>query len=283
MDQARISWFGQVSVYIGKCFRTFVNESGWKLLVSSAIIVIIISAVAGSNMFITLNATNSGAFAFVCAFIWIGIFNSIQSICRERAIIKREYRTGLRISAYISAHMIYEMILCFAQAFIAVIILFIMSSPPAEGIFMPPFIELLITFFLVIFAADALGMLVSCIVKTETAAMSVMPFVLILQLVLAGIVFELEGIASNLSYLTISRWGVNAICTIANVNKMAAEAVAGVPDMLHPFLLPANFNESYFYFSAGHLTGLWFTLIGFVLLYGLLATIGLKFIDRDKR
>lgn len=266
MEQTRISWSGQVKVYIGKCFRAFINERAWKLLASSAIIVIIISWVAGSEMFVTFNSTRSGAFALICACIWIGIFNSIQSVCRERAIIKREYRTGLRLSAYISAHMIYEMALCFAQAFIAVVILFILRSPPAEGIFMSSFIELLITFFLIILSADALGLLVSCIVKNETAAMTAMPFVLILQLVLAGVVFQLEGFASSLSNLTISKWGVNAICSIANINTMQ-----------FPFF------SSEFEHSAGNLTWIWFVLIAYTALYGILAAFSLRLIEKDKR
>ena len=270
MSETRISRLGQVGVYVGKCFRAFVNERGWKTLISSAIIIIIISWVAGGDMFVTFMATRNGAFALVCGFIWIGIFNSIQSICRERAIIKREYRTGLHISSYITAHMIYEMVLCFAQALIAVILLFMLRTPSSQGIFTASFVELFITFFLVIFAADALGLLVSCIVKTENAAMTAMPFVLILQLVLAGIVFELDGVASSLSNFTISRWGVNAICSIANVNNM-------------PNAILSNHNRSDFYFSAGHLTQLWLILIVFALLYGLLAIISLKFIDRDKR
>jgi hypothetical protein len=162
--------------------------------------------------------------------------------------------------------MIYEMALCFAQAFIAVVILFILRSPPAEGIFMSSFIELLITFFLIILSADALGLLVSCIVKNETAAMTAMPFVLILQLVLAGVVFQLEGFASSLSNLTISKWGVNAICSIANINTMQ-----------FPFF------SSEFEHSAGNLTWIWFVLIAYTALYGILAAFSLRLIEKDKR
>jgi len=221
-------------------------------------------------MFLAIRATRNGAFAMVCGFIWIGIFNSIQSVCRERAIIKREYRTGLHISSYIAAHMIYEMILCFVQALIATIILFNMRSAPTQGIFTSPFVELLFTFFLVIFAADALGLLVSCVVKTETAAMTAMPFVLILQLVLSGVVFELEGAAASLSSFTISRWGVNAIGSIANINAM-------------PGARQSDHDWSDFYFTTGNITQLWLILIGFTLVYGVIAIISLKFIDRDKR
>jgi len=267
----RISRFGQVKVYVGKCFRAFKNERGWKMLISAGIIAIIISWVAGDDMFLTYSATRSGAFALVCACIWTGIFNSIQSICRERAIIKRENRTGLHISSYIVAHMIYEMVLSFIQAFITTVIVVIMRHPPTNGIFTLVFTELLITFFLVIFAADVLGMLVSCIAKNETAAMTAMPFVLILQLVMSGIIFELQGAASFVSNLTISKWGVNAICSISNVNMMLDA------------LFAPNFDRSQYTFLTSHLAQLWMILIVFTLIYGILAVFSLKMVSKDKR
>jgi len=271
MDGAKITRLGQVNVYIGKCFRAFKNERGWTVFISSAIIAIIISWVAGSNMFVTYYATRNGAFALVCAGIWMGIFNSIQSVCRERAIIKREYRTGLHLSSYISAHMVYEMFLCFVQALITVVVLFIMRSPPTDGIFTFAFIELLITFFFIIFAADMLAILVSSNAKTETAAMTAMPFVLILQLVMSGVVFELEGVASYIANFTISRWGVNAIGSIANVNTM--------PD-IH---IAPNHDYTNYEFLVSNITRLWLILVVFALVYGLLSVISLKFISKDKR
>ena len=270
MEQARISRIGQVKVYTGKCFRVFVNEKGWKNFITSGIIAIIISSVIGKNMFAQPKETASGAFALVCACIWMGIFNSIQSICKERAIIKREHRTGLHISSYITAHMIYEMALCFVEALIAVIIVCIIRGLPEKGIFISSFIELLITFFLIIFASDALGLLVSCVVKKENTAMTVMPFVLIVQLVMSGFLFPLEGIMSSVANLTISKWGVNAICSISNVNKMYREL--GAPPI------------SDYDFNTGHITQLWMILIVFALIYGIIGIVFLKlFIDKDKR
>jgi ABC-type multidrug transport system permease subunit len=124
----------------------------------------------------------------------------------------------------------------------------------------------------VIYAADVLGMLVSCIVKTETAAMTAMPFVLILQLVMSGIIFELEGAAAAIANITISKWGVNAICSIADVNRM--------PDAL--FLTNVSFSD--YEHLTGHIARLWMLLIVFALIYGALATLSLKlFISKDKR
>lgn len=270
MRETRISRLGQIEIYVGKCFRMFLNEKGWKVLISAAIITLIISSVTGSDTFVVAQATRNGAFALVCACIWIGIFNSIQSICRERAIIKREHRTGLHISSYIIAHMIYELCICLMETVIVTVIIYFTNKDhfPTEGLFFVPFIELMITFFLIIYSSDVLGLLVSGIVKNENTAMTIMPFILIVQLVMSGMIFALEGASKVIANFTISKWGVNAICTTANVNSLAQA-------------LP-TYKDDYD-FSQPHLLKMWLILILFIFVYGILSIVVLEFVDKDKR
>lgn len=221
MEKIRNTRFKQVRIYLGKCFRIFFHEKGWKVIVFGAVISAIIAWVPGEKMFVNKVQTKNGIFAIVCACIWIGLFNSIQSICRERKIIKREHRTGLHISSYVLAHMLYELCLCLAQSLIMVIILLIFRKDfPSEGVVFPAIIEIYISCFLIMYASDVLGIAVSSFVKTENAAMAAMPFVLIVQLVLAGIIFELTGDVERVSNLTISKWGVESICATCNINDM---------------------------------------------------------------
>ena len=108
----------QIGIYVGKNFRIFKNEKGWKVLVFALIISVLISAVLDKKIFVMDTSTWTGFFTVVSACIWIGIFNSIQSVCKERAIIKREHRTGLHISSYVCAHLIYQAVICLAEAVI---------------------------------------------------------------------------------------------------------------------------------------------------------------------
>lgn len=280
MKEQRISRVGQTGIYIGKCFRIFLNEKGWKTFISAGIITLIISIVTGDETFVSFGDTRNGAFALVCACIWIGLFNSIQSVCRERDIIKREHRTGLHISSYIAAHMVYEMALCAVEALIVTVIIFIKNwgHTPEEPLFFPAGIELYLTFFLIVYVSDVLGLAISSIVKTPNTAMTVMPFVLIIQLVMSGMIFDLKGIAEGISYITISKWGLQAICTTSNAyslltdtEKMAAEA-----EKLEQW-------EVWYEHTAGHLAEMWLILLGFAVLYGVISVISLKFVDRDKR
>lgn len=269
----RASRLQQIKIYTGKCFRVSLHEKGWKIFISSAIITLIICCVTSKDMFATYQDTRNGAFALVCACIWIGIFNSIQSICKERDIIKREHRSGLHISSYIVSHMIYEMVLCVIESIIVTIIIVIANSEnlPETGVLCNTFLELTITFFLTIYSADALGLMVSSIVKTPNTAMTVMPFVLIIQLVMSGMIFELEGITEWIAKLTIAKWSLNAICTTANVNDMDVSMVIKAADT-------ADYE-----YTIAHISQLWLLLMAFTVVYGIISILFLELVDKDKR
>lgn len=293
MAQARISRFGQIGIYVGKCFRIFFHEKGWKILISSTIIAAIIAWVIGDNTFVVFESTKSGVFALVCACIWIGLFNSIQSICKERAIIKREHRTGLHISAYVIAHMIYELTLCAMEALIMTVVLALFRDLPSHGILFSWIgVEFYLSFLLVIYCADCLGLCVSAIVKTENAAMTVMPFVLIIQLVMSGMMFTLPDNAQPVKYLTISKWGMDAICSSADINENPTwdtlqkfqEAVAS-DEEIHSWK-DLHLTQEYeldFDGTAEHVAFTWLMLVCYCALYGAIAIVALEFIDRDKR
>lgn len=272
MTENRISRAGQTKIYVGKCCRLFINEKQWKNLISTFLIMVLICMVTSREMFTSFVPTRQGGFAIVCACIWIGLFNSIQSVCRERDIVKREHRTGLHISSYIMAHVIYEAALCLAETVIVTLITVIrnITHLPPRGLIFPLLLDFAVTFFVILFSSDMIALLISCIVKKENTAMTVMPFVLIIQLIMSGMIFELSGLPKLISALTISRWGLNAICAIANTD---------------------NTLEIYCSFSGiegcdpspGNLFMLWLRLLFFAAVYIAAAIVMLKRVDKDKR
>ena len=126
--------FKQINIYFTKFLSLFFKTGGWKAFIFGAVISLIIAMVVGDNMFVYGLDTESGCFSIVSACIWIGIFNSIQVVCKERDIIKREHRSGLHISSYIVARALYEMIICFVQAAIMLVLCMIFLNFPEEGL-----------------------------------------------------------------------------------------------------------------------------------------------------
>ncbi len=213
--------FSQLWICLGKLFRMFLYQNDWKVLPMSAIIAGLVTFVVGPTIFVTQEGTITGCFALACTCIWNGFFNSIQVVCRERNIVKREHRAGLHMSSYMGAHMIYQLVLCVAQVVITLLICKAAHvNFPDQGIITGSgILDIGITMLLITYASDMLAILVSCLVKTTTTAMTVMPFILIFQLVFSGSYFTLEGFAEKLTKLTVSNWGLNALCAIGRYNE----------------------------------------------------------------
>ena len=219
----------QVGIYLGKQFRFFVNQSDWKVLPMAAIIAGLVGMVIRRRFYVSMEGDLISAFALACVAIWNGCFNSIQSVCRERAIIKREHRSGMHISAYVTAHMIYQFFLCAAQTVLTMFVLRQLSVPIPRlsgGTITPwAIFDLGITMFLITYAADMMSLFLSSISRTTTGAMTLMPFILIFQLVFSGGVIPLPEWSRPLSNFTISNYAIKAIAAESGYNELPMNAV----------------------------------------------------------
>ena len=213
---------GQVVIYVGKLIRGLVYQSDWKVMPMAALIAGIVSMVVRRDFFLTMEGTMKGALALTCTSIWNGCFNSIQVICRERDIIKREHRSGLHITAYIFSHMVYQALICLLQTVLTLYVCSITGIQfPREGLFTPLLIvDLGISIFLITYASDMLSLWISCLCRSTTTAMTVMPFVLIFQLVFSGGIFSLPEWAEKFSMFSISNPGMKCIAAQSNYNNL---------------------------------------------------------------
>ena len=220
----------QVIIYLGKQLRFFINQSDWKVLPMAAVIAGLVGMVIRRRFFVSLDGDLMGAFALACVAIWNGCFNSIQSICRERPIVKREHRSGMHISSYVMAHMIYQFLLCAAQTVLTMFVLRQLDVPIprgyGSGIITPWMIcDLGLTMFLITYASDMMSLFISSISHTTTGAMTIMPFILIFQLVFAGSIIPLPAWSKPLSGFTISNYGIRALASQSGYNELPSTSV----------------------------------------------------------
>ena len=218
----------QIGIYFCKFLRMFIYEGDWKVLPMAALIAGLVSIVVSKDFFRTAEGTMIGALAFACICIWNGCFNSIQVVCRERDVLKREHRSGMYISAYVAAHMLYQCLLCILQTIVTLYTTQLLGvNYPAQGIFTPwMIVDFGITMFLVTYAADMMSLFISSICHSTTTAMTIMPFVLIFQLVFSGGLIPLPKIARPITILTISCPGMNAMSAQADANHLPYSAVS---------------------------------------------------------
>ena len=301
----------QTGIYLRKFLRMFVYQNDWKVLPMCAIIAAAVTFVVGGNLFVTQEGTLMGSFALVCVCIWNGFFNSIQVVCRERGIVKREHRAGLHMSSYVMAQVIYQFLLCAAQT--AIVLLICRAAKiklPDQGIITRwGVLDLGITLFLVTFASDMMALAISCVMRNTTAAMTVMPFMMIFQLLLSGGFFQLSGFAAKLRVVSASYWGLNSICAVGRYNELGMvtlwntifkfkdiEVLDQKPllELIRmveqegkrdDFLLwSGSYNtNALFNTTAENVTHCWLVLLLIAAISVLLAIIALEFIDRDRR
>ena len=302
---------GQVGIYLGKLLRMFVYQNDWKVLPMAALIAGMVGMVMRGRMFISMEGTEAGTLALVCICIWNGFFNSIQVICRERDVIKREHRSGMHISSYIVSHMLYQMMLCMVQVGITIYVTQLTGVVyPAQGMITKwMIVDFAISMFLLTFAADMLSLWISALARSTTVAMTVMPFLLIFQLIFSGGMFSLPGWAAPITNYTIAGDGMKVIAAQADINNLPAVSVGNLlhrmrndpinenltfgdlmdmygEDEIREYIgqksAEAGYNPAYEK-TVDNVVSLWGDLVIYVILYALLAMVTLEFIDKDKR
>ncbi len=224
----------QVIIYFGKLLRMFVYQNDWKVLPMAALIAGLVGMVLRIACFVTMEATLMGSFALVCVAIWNGCFNSIQVICRERDVIKREHRSGMHISSYILSHMLYQALLCLAQTAVTMIVTQIVGVQyPSQGLITNSFlVDIGISIFLISYASDMLSLWISALAHNTTTAMTIMPFVLIFQLVFSGGMIPLPAWTEPLTHFTISNPALKLIATQADTNHRPYATIATLVDRM---------------------------------------------------
>ena len=247
------------------------------LLLQPCLIAILLYIVADENIFKIYESTKSMLFALSCSGIWIGLFNSIQEICKERSIVKREYMANLRLSGYVLSKFVFQMALGGVQAVLLTMIFLKLVGNEKKGIFLDHFSpEMLLTVWLTVLASIALGFVISAIVKTGDKAMAIAPFVLIIQLLFSGILFTLEGAGKVISYITVSRWSVEALGSIAKLNRLDLKLQADYPMLEHE-------AESFFKATGSHVGQCWGILAFMTVLFLVVSMIALRRIAKDTR
>jgi len=303
--------FNQTFIYLGKNFRMFIFLNDWKVLPMAALIAALVAVVAGQNMFKTMEGCMTGSLALACICVWNGFFNSIQVVCRERDIVKREHRSGLHISSYISAHIIYQAFLCALQTAVTIVVCqYAGMNFPTAGIITASFYaDLAITIFLLTFAADIMSLMISCIAKTTTAAMTIMPFMLIFELLFSGSMFSLSKEIEWLTNLSLAKWGINCLSSLAQYNSLPMvtvwnqlvsfkdfefmgekpiyQLVYYIQDnnMVNDFCLEVGQNSQNINYATtvANIVNCWVALALFTIIFAVIAVLCLENIDKDKR
>ncbi len=285
MNTTRISPARELGLLIGEAWAILVGDMRnliISLLFPPAAAAIVIW-IAGENMFVSCESSKSACFIIVCAAIWGGLFNSIQTIVKERDNVKRDYVSGaLRIGCYTASRAIVQFGLCVVQSTMLCLSFWGIRAVygnelPAEGLlFSSVIFEYYITVLLIMYSADTLGLMISCFVKSEQLASQLSPYILIVQLLFSGVLFEMKGKSEAVSALMLSRWGMEALGGTTGLNELPLALQKEFPMIPHK---PVDA----FLATQEHLVKVWLILLLFVFVPLIAGTILLRRVKDDTR
>ena len=188
--------------------------------------------------FLVAGDTMKLMFAFSCASFWIGIFNSVQEISKERNIFEREKFTGVKAVPYVLSKVVIIGLICFIQTVIMQLMFNFFSNTMAtvdgninsttalaismgdEGIvFTSLALEFFVTTFLCVMSAMCLGLLISSAASNDLALI-LCPVFLLPQIIFSGVASTLSGITETISKIVPCRWACIAYFVSSNINEM---------------------------------------------------------------
>ena len=208
-------------------------------------------------------------FIFSCIAIWMGLSNSIREIVKESAIYFRERLLNLGLLPYFSSKLFIRGGLAIVQtALITLVVMLVFKAPNSELIAWP--IGFAITTFLTLLASTSLSLMLSAWVKSENEGNGILPLVMIPQIIFSGVLFNLEGWSSKLSWLMLSRWSIGAYGSLADVNAMAPASNS----VLTPEVLEEIFKTTPAYDTTWSNLGLnWGILLAHTVVYAIIALV----------
>jgi energy-coupling factor transporter ATP-binding protein EcfA2 len=206
---------------------------------------------------------------FIMSFVavFFGCNNSAREIVKEIQIYQRERMVNLGIIPYLFSKILVLGILCLLQCVILVIAVNAISPFP-KAVLLPPPLEIYVSLSLTSLVGLMIGLMISSLATSSDQANSIIPIVLIFQILFSGVVFHLTGSAEVFGGLFAMRWSM--IGMGSSVGLTAREMGYNQNDT-------SSFPYAH---DAGHVLGAWFALLVMLTVFGVLTIYFLKRKDR---
>ena len=210
-------------------------------------------------------------YLFIMAFaaMMFGCINGAREIVKEAPIYRRERTVNLGIGPYMFSKIIILGILCLLQS--AILVLAVnWIAPIQQGILLPAPLEVYITMALTSLAGLMIGLTVSALAPNNDRAVSLIPIILIPQVIFSGLLFNLNGpVLQAVGALFAVRWGMAASGSSVGLHgdKLGAD------DFSYRGTLFSTFTQTE---ATIHLFICWSALIAMILILGVAIAFFLK-------
>ncbi len=153
----------QFGMYLKRNFELLFKENAWKIV----LMVMLPAIFGGGAYFIPSDKLQLTYLLMAVSGIFMGLFNSISDISRERAVYKRECMGNLKIPVYLLAKYVPNVIYAVMQALIMTAVLSVTTGfSGMKKIIMPDiFLEVAVIMLILIMMSVSAGLFVSTLVK----------------------------------------------------------------------------------------------------------------------
>ena len=183
--------------------------------------------IAGLICLIFENISPSVPFLLAVSAIWFGTNNAAREIVREAPIYKRERMFNQGILAYMLSKITVLGTFAAIQSLLFTLIISLRYSNTVPAWADP--VNAFLWMLLVSLAASMMGLFLSAVVSTSEKVMTLVPYFLIPQIMLAGAFAKITNpFVEILSYFTLSRWGNEGFC------HTQKDVLVEVPDFSSP-------------------------------------------------
>ncbi len=222
----------QISVlsrrYLDVIMGDTVNTS--LLLLQAPILAMLISLAygdIGGGVLIELRQ-NQVRFALALAAVWCGTTNAAREICKERAIYLRERMVNLMIEPYILSKIVILLLLSLIQISVLLgMTIWLLPANVVQG-------DAVIMFFvlmLISLTGITLGLLISSAVNNPDRAITLVPVVLMPQILFSGTSIPLEQMGSwseYVSHFMVIKWGIKVLDKLSEHDVLSLDFGTGI-------------------------------------------------------
>ncbi len=160
-------------------------------------------------------------FILAASAIWFGIINAAREIVKEAPIYQRERAIHLAILPYVLSKMVVLGVIAAIQSFLLLVIVGWKTGYADTGIaWHAPksgFWEEYFVLFLMSLVGITMGLVISALAPNTDRAISIVPIVLLPQIIFANVIFTLEGSGNWISYIIPARWGMQALGSVTRL------------------------------------------------------------------
>ena len=261
--EKRVGFFLQTKILVKRYMASlFNNKFMLALLLGQSILMGILICVATEVDCLLNFITASMVFvAYTMAATWLGLFNTIQEIVKEKDMLKKEYMSGLNFKSYIFSKIIIFSLLCLYQAITCVCIVYFHLNPrPDEILITNTLLDLIINFFLLSFSTSMIGVFISSLVKDTKTTLILSPLYMMIQMLFSGMFISFINITEKISHFVVARYGYEAFATIGHISQYGV--IAPTPGFLD--------------FNANHILNIWNIFIFVIIIFLIISCITIK-------